>query len=67
MVVTYVLMRFLYAADDTSEGAIVQRKGRFKVTSADPSPMVCITWHIIFVLFFEVLTTQLLEEAFFVR
>ncbi|XP_015966330.1 serine/threonine-protein kinase BLUS1 [Arachis duranensis] len=25
--------------DDTSEGAVVQRKGRFKVTSADLSPM----------------------------
>ena len=36
-------MLFLYAVDDTSEGAIVQRKGRFKVTLADLSPMVCNT------------------------
>jgi hypothetical protein len=35
-----------YAVDDTSEGAIVQRRGRFKVTSADPSSMVCISWKI---------------------
>ncbi|XP_024641662.1 serine/threonine-protein kinase BLUS1 isoform X2 [Medicago truncatula] len=27
------------SVDDTSEGAIVQRRGRFKVTSADPSSM----------------------------
>lgn len=31
---------YLYVADDTSEGAVVQRKGRFKVTSADLSPKV---------------------------
>lgn len=29
-----------YAAEDTSEGAVVQRKGRFKVTSAELSPKV---------------------------
>ncbi|XP_061363197.1 serine/threonine-protein kinase BLUS1 [Gastrolobium bilobum] len=29
----------LPVVDDTSEGAVVQRRGRFKVTSADPSPM----------------------------
>ncbi|XP_057447450.1 serine/threonine-protein kinase BLUS1 [Lotus japonicus] len=29
----------LQPVDDTSEGAIVQRRGRFKVTSADISPM----------------------------
>ncbi|CAI8594502.1 unnamed protein product [Vicia faba] len=27
------------SVDDTSEGAVVQRRGRFKVTSADPSSM----------------------------
>lgn len=44
------LMFFLYAVDDTSEGAVVQRRGRFKVTSADISPMVCIEfgWWICF-------------------
>jgi serine/threonine-protein kinase OSR1/STK39 len=29
------------SVEDTSEGAVVQRKGRFKVTSADLSPKVC--------------------------
>jgi len=37
---------FLCAVDDTSDGAFVQRRGRFKVTSADLSPMVCIKWQI---------------------
>ena len=38
----------LYAGEDASEGAVVQRKGRFKVTSAELGPKVymqnmCIT------------------------
>lgn len=41
-------MLLSYAVDDASEGAVVQRRGRFKVTSADPSSMVCITLHIFF-------------------
>ena len=34
------ISRFAFAGDDMSEGAVVQRKGRFKVTSADLSPRV---------------------------
>lgn len=33
-------MVYAIAMEDTSEGAVVQRKGRFKVTSADLSPKV---------------------------
>lgn len=39
MVITSFFMLFLYAVDDASE-ALVQHKGRFKVTSADLSPKV---------------------------
>jgi hypothetical protein len=35
-----ILFLLICAVEDTSEGAVVQRKGRFKVTSADLSPKV---------------------------
>ena len=55
---TYIfLMFFLYAVDDTSDGAFVQFRGRFKVTPADLSPMVCIKF----------LSTSILEPVFFVE
>lgn len=35
----------VYAVEDASEGAVVQRKGRFKVTSADLSPKVYLDYY----------------------
>lgn len=51
----------LCTVDDTSDGAFVQRRGRFKVTSADLSPMVCIKWQIFLPI------TFIHDEYFFVE
>lgn len=36
----FFMVASVNAAEDTSEGAVFQRKGRFKVTSAELSPKV---------------------------
>lgn len=40
VVICYGFAAYVYPAEDMSEGAVVQRKGRFKVTLADLSPKV---------------------------
>jgi hypothetical protein len=45
-----ILFLLICAVEDTSEGAVVQRKGRFKVTSADLSPkvyMITMLWPLV--------------------